>query len=149
MNKWPKYEICQNELAVVPPGNQSAISIDPTTDTTVMDSQDPSNMVVLFNDTEVAQLQEDSTQLSMPPVKPCCFYCTGKECKKGDKCRFLHDNDIKDRLMKKESERSRKGLQRAEKMEVDSRPEMAEPPFAVLVSGFGDWYEQGSPKVPT
>ena len=73
----------------------------------------------------------------------CGFFNRGLDCKKGDRCLFVHDEVKRALAIKNDEAIAWEGLQ----YDKEVFDENWEPDYAIFVSGFGDWYEEGHPQV--
>lgn len=83
----------------------------------------------------------------MAELKICSLFATGKTCKNGQECKFLHSEEQREDYINKERIKARSRLRYGQKVDVISTAELTDPQFGILVSGFGGVFEEGSPKV--
>lgn len=103
-------------------------------------------MVSLKNE-ECSLQQKDNGERPVYLFKPCFYFSTGRTCKQGKHCRFLHNEEVRDKNMEKEKRRAERGSRKAESVMASLKSDMTDLQFAILVCGYGEAYEEGSPVV--
>lgn len=91
--------------------------------------------------------KNDQLRDATPEPETCFLFVTGKTCKRGEKCKKLHDVEQRESYSAKQKVKAENRLRYDQKAETGSTPEQTEPQFGILVSGFGEMYGEGSVKV--
>lgn len=146
--KHRQLEAVQNNLAIAPTSDLAFIDLitEQNCSCTSPATQERPIMVPLKNE-ECSLQQKDKGQRPVYLFKPCFYFSTGRTCKQGKHCRFLHDEEVRDNNMEKEKRRAERGSRKAESVMASLKSDVMDLQFAILVCGYGDAYEDGSPEV--
>jgi hypothetical protein len=72
-----------------------------------------------------------------------------RTCTHGERCRLLYDVEVRDYYTEKERREAETEFRKSQAVGACFTSELAEPQFAILVSGYGDHYKEGSRLVNT
>lgn len=142
-------EALQNKLAIAPTTSDLAfieLITEPNRNFTSLTTEELPIVVPLKNE-ECSLEQKEKGQQPVYLFKPCFYFSTGRTCKQGKHCRFLHDEEVRDNNMEKEKRRAERGSRKAESVVASPKSDVTDLQFAILVCGYGEAYEEGSPMV--